>query len=93
MSVFETSKSTFRRDENSDARNNLLSKVQQLEELLARLEKQLSVLNVECESVRDEKQTVEGFLARKSEEVKQSLLAQLVALEDEMLKNVQDNVD
>jgi prefoldin subunit 5 len=66
MSFFETSKSSLRRDENSDAKVNLLSKVQQLEELLARLEKQLSVLNLECTSVRDEKQTVEAFLARKS---------------------------
>lgn len=53
MSFFETSRSSLRKDENADAKNNLLSKVQQLEELLARLEKQLNTLNLECDSVRD----------------------------------------
>jgi hypothetical protein len=68
MSVFEVSKgSFFRRDENADTRNNLLTKVQQLEELLARLDKQRQILSLECESVRSEKESVELFLARKSE--------------------------
>lgn len=53
MNTFETSRSGFaKRDENVEAKNNLLVKVQQLEELLGRLEKQLRTLELECESVR-----------------------------------------
>jgi|JI6StandDraft_1071083.scaffolds.fasta_scaffold28765_3 hypothetical protein len=54
MSLFETSGSRGfgKRDENAEAKNNLLVKVQQLEEFLARLEKQLRSLEMECGSVR-----------------------------------------
>jgi hypothetical protein len=53
MSVYEVSKgSFFRRDENTDIRNNLLIKLQQLEEMLVRLDKQRQTLSMECDNVR-----------------------------------------
>lgn len=55
MNTFESSSRTgsfLRRDENSEAKNNFLSKINQLDELLARLTKQLQQLQLECSSVR-----------------------------------------